>query len=43
MEPLQLEGFVAKRRTSLYTPGLRSPEWLKIERQGWQDGRVWRS
>jgi len=27
---LQLEGIMAKRRTSLYRPGRRSDEWLKI-------------
>lgn len=43
VEPLQLEGFVAKRRASVYTPGMRSPDWLKIKRKGWQDGRTWRS
>ncbi|MEJ8838151.1 ATP-dependent DNA ligase [Ramlibacter sp. AN1133] len=39
----KLEGFVAKRRDSVYTPGVRSPHWLKIKRPGWQDGRTWRS
>lgn len=43
VEPLLLEGFVAKRRASVYAPGLRSPDWLKIKRAGWQDGRKWRS
>ena len=32
--PLQLEGFVAKRRDSAYVPGERSPHWLKIKRKG---------
>ncbi len=31
---LQLEGFVAKRRDSLYAPGERSDAWLKIKRAG---------
>ncbi len=34
VEPLLLEGFVAKRRTSLYTPGVRSPDWVKVKRKG---------
>jgi bifunctional non-homologous end joining protein LigD len=34
VEPLLLEGFVAKRRTSSYQPGVRSPDWLKIKRKG---------
>jgi bifunctional non-homologous end joining protein LigD len=34
VEPLLLEGFVAKRRASIYTPGVRSPDWLKIKRAG---------
>jgi bifunctional non-homologous end joining protein LigD len=34
VEPLLLEGFVAKRRASIYTPGVRSPDWLKIKRTG---------
>jgi bifunctional non-homologous end joining protein LigD len=38
----QLEGFVAKRRSSTYTPGVRSRDWLKIKRPGWQEGRTWR-
>lgn len=40
---LRLEGFVAKRKDSLYVPGLRSPDWRKIKRPGWQQGRVWRN
>jgi bifunctional non-homologous end joining protein LigD len=32
--PLQLEGFVAKRRDSVYVPGERSSDWLKIKRKG---------
>lgn len=34
VEPLLLEGFVAKRRTSSYQPGVRSPDWVKIKRKG---------
>jgi bifunctional non-homologous end joining protein LigD len=39
----RLEGFVAKRRGSPYEPGIRSREWLKIKRPGWQEGRTWRT
>lgn len=39
---LQIEGVMAKRKASTYHPGVRSPDWLKIKRTGWQDGRVWR-
>ncbi len=42
VEPLELEGIVAKRRDSVYTAGVRSPDWVKIKRRGWQDGRIWR-
>lgn len=38
----RLEGFVAKRRESPYLPGVRSRDWLKIKREGWQEGRTWR-
>lgn len=31
---LQLEGIVGKRLDSIYTPGLRSTDWLKIKRPG---------
>lgn len=34
VEPLLLQGFVAKRRVSIYTPGVRSRDWLKIKRKG---------
>lgn len=37
----QLEGFVAKRLDSAYVPGVRSRDWLKIRRPGWQEGRTW--
>lgn len=40
---LQIEGVVAKRRDSIYRPGVRSPDWIKIKRPGWQEGRIWRS
>lgn len=43
VEPLKLEGVVAKQRMSLYAPGVRSPHWVKIKRPGWQDGRAWRN
>lgn len=39
---LEIEGVVAKRKASTYQPGVRSPDWLKIKRAGWQEGRVWR-
>lgn len=39
---LQIEGVMAKRRTSTYQPGVRSPDWLKIKRSGWQEGRRWK-
>lgn len=42
VEPLELEGIVAKRRDSVYRAGVRSPDWLKIKRRGWQEGRIWR-
>jgi bifunctional non-homologous end joining protein LigD len=38
----RLEGFVAKRLASTYTPGVVSPEWRKVKRPGWQEGRTWR-
>ena len=31
---LQLEGLVAKRLGSLYRPGERSPDWVKVKRKG---------
>jgi ATP-dependent DNA ligase len=40
---LPIEGVVAKRRASTYHPGVRSADWLKIKRVGWNEGRVWRS
>lgn len=40
---LRLEGFVAKRKDSIYVPGERTFDWRKIKRSGWQEGRRWRS
>jgi len=40
---LQIEGVVAKRKDSPYRPGVRSPDWLKIKRPGWRNGREWRN
>jgi len=48
---LKLEGIVAKRSTSSYTPGKRSEDWLKIKNQqrqelvigGWLPGKGQRS
>jgi bifunctional non-homologous end joining protein LigD len=40
---LKIEGVMAKRRDSTYQPGVRSPDWLKIKRPGWQEGRVWKN
>lgn len=37
----KLEGFVAKRLDSTYTPGIRTRDWRKIKRPGWQEGRTW--
>lgn len=31
---LKLEGLVAKRKDSLYVPGIRSAEWVKVKRKG---------
>lgn len=38
----RLEGFVAKRLASPYLPGVRTRDWLKIKRPGWQEGRTWK-
>ncbi|WP_240788728.1 hypothetical protein [Ramlibacter henchirensis] len=38
---LEIEGVMAKRRQSTYQPGVRSSDWVKIKRPGWQEGRVW--
>jgi len=38
----KLEGLVAKERSSIYEPGMRSRSWVKVKRPGWQDGRTWR-
>lgn len=40
---LEIEGVVAKRRDSMYRPGVRTADWLKIKRPGRQEGREWRS
>jgi bifunctional non-homologous end joining protein LigD len=32
-----LEGIIAKRRTSTYQPGRRSPDWLKIKSRPQQE------
>ncbi|WPG35287.1 RNA ligase family protein [Variovorax sp. EBFNA2] len=32
--PLKLEGLVAKRADSVYLPGVRSPDWVKVKRPG---------
>lgn len=39
---LRIEGVMAKRKDSRYLPGVRSADWLKIKRPGWQEGRRWR-
>jgi bifunctional non-homologous end joining protein LigD len=39
----KLEGFVAKRLASPYAPGVVSPDWRKVKRPGWQEGRTWRT
>ncbi len=44
---LGMEGVVAKRRSSVYRPGVRSPDWVKVKHQrtqevvigGWADGQ----
>lgn len=36
----KLEGFVAKRMESPYAPGVISPNWRKVKRTGWQEGRI---
>lgn len=37
---MQLEGIMAKRADSLYTPGLRSKEWLKIKTEKRQEAII---
>jgi bifunctional non-homologous end joining protein LigD len=32
--PMELEGMVGKRRDSIYLPGARSRDWVKIKRPG---------
>jgi bifunctional non-homologous end joining protein LigD len=41
-ESLHLEGVVAKRLGSVYRPGERSKDWIKVKRAGWQEGRRWK-
>ncbi|WP_222432800.1 hypothetical protein [Caenimonas sedimenti] len=43
VEGFKLEGFVAKKLNSLYLPGIKSRDWLKIKRKGWNEGRNWKS
>jgi bifunctional non-homologous end joining protein LigD len=40
---LEIEGVMAKRRDSIYQPGVRSTDWVKIKRPGWREGRNWTS
>lgn len=40
---LEIEGVMAKRKASPYRPGRTSPDWLKIKRPGWQEGRTWKA
>jgi ATP-dependent DNA ligase len=40
---LQIEGVMAKRKDSAYQSAVRSADWLKIKRHGWQEGGEWRS
>lgn len=40
---LEIEGVMAKRRHSPYQPGVRSPDWVKIKRAGWREGRLWKN
>lgn len=39
----ELEGVVAKEKSSLYLPGVVSNAWQKIKRPGWNKGRRWKS
>lgn len=39
----QLEGVVAKEKSSLYLPGVVSKSWQKIKRPGWNKGRRWKN
>lgn len=38
---LEIEGVMAKRKDSPYSPGVRSDNWRKIKRPGWREGRLW--
>jgi bifunctional non-homologous end joining protein LigD len=31
---MKLEGLIAKRQTSVYRPGVRSGDWVKVKRKG---------
>lgn len=37
---LGLEGIIAKRATSIYSPGLRTRDWLKIKTQNFQEAII---
>ncbi|HEY8357056.1 MAG TPA: hypothetical protein VIL30_06300 [Ramlibacter sp.] len=39
----KLEGFMAKRRVSTYTPGAISRDWRKVKRTAWLEGRTCRA
>jgi ATP-dependent DNA ligase len=39
---LPIEGVVAKRKASAYHPGVRSDEWRKVKRPGWNADRIWK-
>ncbi|HEV8083554.1 MAG TPA: DNA ligase D [Chitinophagaceae bacterium] len=39
-DKLGLEGIIAKKATSVYTPGLRTKEWLKIKTQKFQEAII---
>lgn len=39
---LKLEGVVGKRMDSVYLPGVRTMDWVKCKRKGWQEGRNWK-
>ncbi len=39
-DKLGLEGIIAKRSASIYTPGLRTKDWLKIKTQNFQEAII---
>ncbi|WP_260590824.1 hypothetical protein [Variovorax sp. DXTD-1] len=41
--PMKLEGLVAKRAGSVYQPGVRSSDWVKVKRSAVPSGRVART